>query len=367
MKSEVPAEAAAAAAQRKAENLKGPLAPPPPPADAEPMDTGKSFPAEVDVLGKAGSEFSPLCAASPSPGDNNNDDPHHHLRPLRDAERERDRSLPGRKKRKGQQQAGPSDCPALKGPVPTPPQLNPRVGPALDGRSEDEDERHPESSLSDCASSHSSSLRFGDSDTLSTDEEGDTDVARRDRQGGAAQQGSHTHTSHTHAHTRSQAPPTSVPHQPIGRTRSSRRWSRLEPEAVLVKRQCLSAGRRSAHAHTHRKRLVKASSSGGGVGGMQRTNKQKERLLLQRKKQRESFKRRKYALLQSTSSSSEEPSSASSASSSEHDDDDVYLDVSSTQSSAANASAGKHTHRHTHPHMRCHNSSRPVKIYLHWW
>ncbi|XP_076149231.1 E3 ubiquitin-protein ligase Arkadia [Alosa pseudoharengus] len=327
MKSEVPADPAAA--QRKPEHLKGPLAPPPP----EPMDTGKSFPADVDVLGKgkAGSEFSPLCAAPPA-----DDDAHH--RPLRDGDRER--SLPGRKKRKGQQQAGPSDCSALKAPALAPPQLPPRVPPppppppaALNGRSEDE--RHPESSLSDCASSHSSSLRFGDSDTLSTDEDGDGEGGSRASGVG----GSHTHGSH--AHTRSQPPPT----QPIARTRASRRWTRLEPDAVLLKRQCLSARK----PHGHRKRLVKASSgggvssSGGGGGGgvgVQRTSKQKERLLLQRKKQRESFKRRKYALLQSSSSSSGELSTDSSPSSSEHDDDDVYLDVSSTQSSAANASTG---------------------------
>ncbi|XP_062379941.1 E3 ubiquitin-protein ligase Arkadia isoform X2 [Sardina pilchardus] len=391
MKSEVPAEAAA---QRKPEHLKVPLAPPPPLAP-EPMDTGKSFPADVDDVlgkGKAGSEFSPLCAVPPplpahddNDGGNNAGNNAHH-RPSRDGER--DRGLPGRKKRKGQQQAGPSDCSALKAPalapaqlppprVPPPPPPTPPLTPAaLNGGVRSEDERHhhhhhhhhhPESSLSDCASSHSSSLRLGDSDTLSTDEDGDGEGG-----GGAVQQGSRAsgvggsqqqqqqHTHGSHAHTRSQQllPPTQTAQQqqPMARTRASRRWARLEPEAVLLKRQCLSARK----PHAHRKRLVKASSGGGGGGGgvssggggiggvgvgVQRTSKQKERLLLQRKKQRESFKRRKYALLQSSSSSSNELTSDSSPSSSEHhhddhDDDDVYLDVSSTQSSAANASTG---------------------------
>ncbi|KAG5848949.1 hypothetical protein ANANG_G00104890 [Anguilla anguilla] len=124
MKSEVPSDSPG-----RHEHLKGALANP------EPMEAAKSFPADMDVIGKG-----------PRQG------------------------LPARKKRKSQQ-AGPSDC-ALKearlagGPLAP----SHRGAGALEGRSEDE--RHLESSFSDCASSPSSSLRFGDSDTLSSEEAG---------------------------------------------------------------------------------------------------------------------------------------------------------------------------------------------------
>uniref|UniRef100_A0AAY4DE53 RING-type E3 ubiquitin transferase n=1 Tax=Denticeps clupeoides TaxID=299321 RepID=A0AAY4DE53_9TELE len=255
MKSEVSSDA-----QRKHENLKGSLANP------EPMDTAKSFSAEMDVLGKAGREFAPLCAAEA------------HHRPLRDP----DRGLSNRKKRKSQQ-AGPSDCSLKEGRVGdlnSPSRLRPSL---LEGRSEDE--RHPESSLSDCASSPSSSMRFGDSDTLSSEDEA----------------------------TPAGTGPEHRPHK----------WTRAEPEAVLLKRPCLNARR----THSHRKRFVKASAAGAG-GRTQRTPKQKERLLLQKRK-RESIALRKYALLPSTS---EDLTSDSSSSSSTEAEDEVYVDVSSSNS-----------------------------------
>ncbi|XP_067104749.1 E3 ubiquitin-protein ligase Arkadia isoform X2 [Osmerus mordax] len=294
MKSEVPSEAPG-----RQENLKGPLANP------EPMEAAKSFPANMEVIGKAGSEFAPLCAEA-------------RHRPLRDAgaRRDSDRGLPGRKKRKSQQ-AGPSDC-ALKEGRMGDDSLAPQHHRTelLEGHSEDE--RNPESSFSDCASSPSSSLRFGDSDTLSSEEEGVAGAA-------GGQQAALQH--------KAPSPPTGgaagVGLRPVlGRTRGSRshKWAASEAEPVLLKRPCLS-GRRPLH----RKRFVKA-----GPGGAPRTQKQKERLLLQRKK-REVIARRKYALLHSTSSSSEELSSASSSPSSTEAEDELYVDVSSTSSQPTSA------------------------------
>ncbi|KAK7170526.1 hypothetical protein R3I94_000659 [Phoxinus phoxinus] len=297
MKSEIPSDA-----RHKQEPLKGPLANP------EPMETAKSFPAEMEVIGKAGSDFpSPLCAET-------------RHRPSRDAggRRDCDRGLSGRKKRKSQQ-PGPSYCSLKEAPVSeaalTPPRHRPLL---LETRSEDE--RNPESSLSDCASSPSSSLRFGDSDTLSSEEDGGLMTVRQQQQLKAP--GS--------ASTGSAVGGTAVGMRPLlARTRASRshKWARLEPESNHVKRPCLSS-RRSLH----RKRFVK----GGAGGGAQRTPKQKERLLLQRKK-REVIARKKYALLHSTSSSSEELTSDSSSPSSTEAEDELYVDVSSSSSQASNA------------------------------
>ncbi|XP_076853215.1 E3 ubiquitin-protein ligase Arkadia isoform X3 [Brachyhypopomus gauderio] len=288
MKSEVPSDA-----RRKQETLKVPLGNP------EPMETAKSFPAEVEVMGKAGSEFAPLCA-----------DARH--RPLRETggRRDSDRGLAGRKKRKSQQ-AGPSDCSFKEGRVGetlAPPRHRAAL---LDPRSEDE--RQPESSFSDCASSPSSSLRFGDSDTLSSEED------RAGRQP-------------TLAHVRVSAPASAgsagAPAQGIRpllarpRTGRSHKWARLEPEGSHVKRPCPGPRRPLS-----RKRFAK----GGAGGGAPRTPKQKERLMLQRKK-REVIARRKYALLHSTSSSSEELTSDSSSSSSTEGEDELYVGVSSGSS-----------------------------------
>ncbi|XP_073692720.1 E3 ubiquitin-protein ligase Arkadia [Garra rufa] len=297
MKSEIPSDA-----RRKQEPLKGPLSNP------EPMETAKSF-AEMEVIGKAGSDFpSPLC-------------PETRHRPSRDAGGRRDceRGLSGRKKRKSQQ-PGPSYCSLKEAPVSeaalTPPHHRPVL---LETHSEDE--RNPESSLSDCASSPSSSLRFGDSDTLSSEEDGRLMTVRQQqlKAPGSASTGSAGGGTGT-----------AVGMRPlVARTRASRshKWPRLEPESNHVKRPCLSSRR-----PLHRKRFVK----GGAGGGAQRTPKQKERLLLQRKK-REVIARKKYALLHSTSSSSEELTSDSSSPSSTEAEDELYVDVSSSSSQASTA------------------------------
>ncbi|XP_030648052.1 E3 ubiquitin-protein ligase Arkadia isoform X2 [Chanos chanos] len=296
MKSEVPSDA-----RRKQEPLKGPLGNP------EPMDTAKSFPAEMEVIGKAGSEFTPLCAEA-------------RHRPLRESggRRDSERGLSGRKKRKSQQ-AGPSDCTLKEGRMSEPALTPPRPRPGLlDARSEDE--RNPESSFSDCVSSPSSSLRFGDSDTLSSEEEGGSP------DGGAGQQ-QHKTSGATSATGGGPGTGAAVGVRPLlSRTRASRshKWPRVEPETSHQKRPCLGSRRL-----LHRRRFVK-----GGTGGTQRTPKQKERLLLQRKK-REVIARRKYALLHSTSSSSEELTSDSSSPSSTEGEEELYVDVSSGSSQAS--------------------------------
>ncbi|KAK5610898.1 hypothetical protein CRENBAI_024868 [Crenichthys baileyi] len=283
MKSEVPSEAS-----NRQEHLKEPLVNP------ESMAGAKNFPNNMEVIGKAANDFEPLCESR--------------HRPLRDTGTHRDseRSLPGRRKRKAQQ-AGPSDC-SLKEDHISENSLPPQRARVELLQHPSEDERNNESSFSDCASSPSSSLRFGDSDTLSSDDEGEAGA--------------------TGGHHKAPALPTgggaAVGLRPnLGRTRGSRshKWVRPEPEPVLLKRPCLSSRR-----PPHRKRFVKAAPGGG-----QRTQKQKERLLLQRKK-REVIACRKYALLHSTSSSSGELSSGSSSASSTEAEDELYVDVSSTSS-----------------------------------
>ncbi|XP_037342160.1 E3 ubiquitin-protein ligase Arkadia isoform X3 [Pungitius pungitius] len=283
MKSEVQPEAPS-----RQEHLKEPLVNP------EPMEATKSFPDNMEVIGKAGSEFETLCESR--------------HRPLRDTETHRDseRTLPGRRKRKGQQ-AGPSDCSLKEGHI-SESSLAPQRARVELLQPPSEDEHNHDSSFSDCASSPSSSLRFGDSDTLSSEEDGEAGAtggqhkAPALKTGGAAGVGLHP---------------------VLGRTRGNRshKWMRSEAEPVLLKRPCLSSRRT-----LHRKRFVKTTPGGG-----QRTQKQKERLLLQRKK-REVIARRKYALLHSTSSSSEELSSDSSTPSSTEAEDELYVDVSSTSS-----------------------------------
>lgn len=300
MKSEVPSEAPG-----RQEHLKEPLVNP------DPVEPAKSFPGNMEVIGKAGSEFATLCAES-------------RHRSLRDtgARRDSERSLPGRKKRKSQQ-AGPSDCSLKEGRI-SESSLAPQRPRVELVEHSSEDEHNHESSFSDCASSPSSSLRFGDSDTLSSEEEGE---------GGAAggQQPSLLHK----APALTAGGGTDIGLRPaLGRTRGSRshKWVRPEAEPVLLKRPCLSG-----RWPLHRKRFVKAAP-----GGAQRTQKQKERLLLQRKK-REVIARRKYALLHSTSSSSEELSSESSSPSSTEAEDELYVDVSSTSSqpNSATVATGK--------------------------
>ncbi|XP_017260441.1 E3 ubiquitin-protein ligase Arkadia isoform X2 [Kryptolebias marmoratus] len=283
MKSEVPSEATS-----RREHLKEPLVNP------ESMEGAKNFPSSMEVIGKAGSDFETLCESR--------------HRPLRDTGTHRDseRSLPGRRKRKGQQ-AGPSDCSLKEGHI-SENSLAPQRARIDLLEHPSEDERNNESSFSDCASSPSSSLRFGDSDTLSSDDEGEAGATGGQQKtpalptGGAAGVGLRSNLS---------------------RTRGSRshKWVRSEAEPVLLKRPCLNSRR-----PLHRKRFVKTAPGGG-----QRTQKQKERLLLQRKK-REVIARRKYALLHSSSSSSDELSSDSSSPSSTEVDDELYVDVSSTSS-----------------------------------
>ncbi|XP_057707381.1 E3 ubiquitin-protein ligase Arkadia isoform X1 [Corythoichthys intestinalis] len=283
MKSEVPSEASS-----RQEHLKEPLVNP------EPMEAAKSFSSNMEVIGMAGSEFATLCSES-------------RHRTLRDtaARKDSERGLSARRKRKVQQ-AGPSEC-SLKVA-----HLSETSVPSQRSREEllrhsSEDEHNHESSFSDCASSPSSSLRFGDSDTLSSEEDAEPGPTEGQEKGAVLTTGA-----------------TGVSLRPVaGRTRRirSHKWVRTEAEPVLLKRQCLSSRR-----PLHRKRFVKSVPGGG-----QRTQKQKDRLLLQRKK-REVIARRKYALLNSTSSSSEELSSGSSSPSSTEVEDELYVDVSSTSS-----------------------------------
>lgn len=282
MKSEVPPVTAG-----RQEHLKEPLVNP------EPIEGAKSFANNMEVIGKAGSDFETLCESR--------------HRPLRDTGTRRDseRTLLGRRKRRGQQ-AGPSDCSLKEGHI-SESSLAPQR-PRVELLNPSEDEHNHESSFSDCASSPSSSLRFGDSDTLSSDDEGEAGATGGQRKapaltaGGAAGVGLRPN---------------------LARTRGNRahKWVRSEADPVLLKRPCQSSRR-----PVHRKRFVKAASGEG-----QRTQKQKERLLLQRKK-REVIASRKYALLHSTSSSSEELSSDSSSPSSTEAEDELYVDVSSTSS-----------------------------------
>ncbi|XP_035252415.1 E3 ubiquitin-protein ligase Arkadia-like [Anguilla anguilla] len=297
MKSEVPSNA-----PHRHEHLKGALANP------EPMETAKSFTAGVEVMAKVGSEFMPLCT-----------EPRH--RPLREpgpgGRRDSDRGHPGRKKRKSQQ-AGPSARALKEGRVSGGPLTPSRQRTGL-LEEQSEEEQRLDSSLSECVSSPSSSLHFGDSDTLSSEEGGGdgeggvVGVAGQQRKAVPAGDGGGA---------------AACARPVLGRTPVSRvhRWARQEAEPVLLKRPCL-AGRRPSH----RKRLVKAVA---GAAGVQRTPKQKERLQLQRRK-REVIARRKYALLHSTSSSSEELSSDSSSPSSTEGEDELYVDISSSSSSSS--------------------------------
>ncbi|KAJ8407708.1 hypothetical protein AAFF_G00267520 [Aldrovandia affinis] len=288
------------------EHLKGALANP------EPTEAAKSFAADVKAMGKVGSEFAALCS-----------EPRH--RPLREAgpggRRDPDR---GRKKRKSQQ-AGPSARALKEGRVAGGP-LTPSRHRAGLVEEQSQEEHRLESSFSDCVSSPSSSLHFGDSDTLSSDEDAEGAAAggaeQQQRMGGGGGAGSGA----------GGAGPRPAP----GRTSGPRthRWAGPEAEPLLLKRPCL-AGRRPLH----RKRFVKAGA-GAASAGVQRTQKQKERLQLQRRK-REVIARRKYALLHSTSTSSDELTSGSSSPSSTEGEDELYVDISSSsQPGSAAVSTG---------------------------
>ncbi|XP_044294531.1 E3 ubiquitin-protein ligase Arkadia isoform X1 [Varanus komodoensis] len=256
-------------APKSQESLKGVLLNPPPPIEA-----AKSFPGEdaTMIASKVGDEFSHLC------GDSQKQKDIAGSRPEQEA-------LVMRKKRKSQQ-AGPS-CAQNCGSKENPRVLGLRQ--RLDTQSEDND-----SSFSDCVSSPSSSLHFGDSDTVTSEEEKEAAPVRHTR--ALLHASSRTHGSRPH------------------------KWPRTETESVpglLMKRTCFHSSS-SLRRLPYRKRFVKTSSS-------QRTQNQKERILLQRKK-REVLARRKYALLPSSSSSSENDlSSESSSSSSSEGEEDIFV------------------------------------------
>ncbi|XP_068408678.1 E3 ubiquitin-protein ligase Arkadia isoform X5 [Eschrichtius robustus] len=265
MKSEIPSDA-----PKTQESLKGILLHP------EPIGAAKSFPAGVEMINsKVGNEFSHLC-----------DDSQKQEKDMNGNQQEQEKSVVVRKKRKSQQ-AGPSymqNCAkenqgilGLRQHLETP---------------SDEDN---DSSFSDCLSSPSSSLHFGDSDTVTSDE--DKEVSVRHSQAILSAK-SRTHSARSH------------------------KWPRTETESVsglLMKRPCFHSS--SLRRLPCRKRFVKNNSS-------QRTQKQKERILMQRKK-REVLARRKYALLPSSSSSSENDlSSESSSSSSTEGEEDLFVSTS---------------------------------------
>ncbi|XP_038606435.1 E3 ubiquitin-protein ligase Arkadia isoform X2 [Tachyglossus aculeatus] len=266
MKSDVPSDA-----PKRQESLKGILLNP------EPLEAAKSFPEEVEMIAsKVGNDFSHLCGDSPK-----------QEKATGGSRPERDKGTGVRKKRKSQQ-AGPSD--AQKG---SPGPLGPRRPSEPQSDDEDDDEDDDDSSFSDCVSSPSSSLHFGDSDTVTSD----TDREAPER------------------------PPPPAALSAKGRTQGARapKWPRPEPEPVsglFMKRPCFHGG--SLRRLPCRKRFLKSGSS-------QRTQKQKERILLQRKK-REVLARRKFALLPSSSGSSENDlSSESSASSSTEGEEDLFV------------------------------------------
>ncbi|XP_054858823.1 E3 ubiquitin-protein ligase Arkadia isoform X2 [Eublepharis macularius] len=254
-------------APKRQESLKGTL------LNSQPMEAAKNFPAEVEMIaGKVGEEFSHLCGDSQKQKEVNGSRP--------DPE-----AVVLRKKRKSQQ-AGPSYAQSCDG------KENPRIlglRQRLDTQSEDND-----SSFSDCVSSPSSSLHFGDSDTVTSEEDKEAAAVRHPR--AVLNASSRTHSSRP------------------------QKWPRTEPESVpglLMKRPCFH-GSSSLRRLPYRKRFVKTSSS-------QRTQNQKERILMQRKK-REVLARRKYALLPSSSSSSENDlSSESSSSSSSEGEEDIFV------------------------------------------
>ncbi|KAM4677494.1 E3 ubiquitin-protein ligase Arkadia isoform 2-T2 [Discoglossus pictus] len=261
MKSEVSSDA-----PKTQEDLKGVLLNP------EPIGAAKNFPAEVEMIAsKVGNEFSHLCS-----------DSNKHQRELNSNETDQEKGLVVRKKRKSQQ-AGPSYAQSCEV------KDNQRL---LGLRLEPQSDEDHDSSFSDCVSSPSSSSHFGDSDTMTSEE--DKDNPRRYSPAGV-----------------------NMP----SRTQSARaqKWPRPQTDSVsslLMKRPCYHVS--TLRRPVHRKRFVKNVST-------QRTQKQKERLLMQRKK-REVLARRKYALLPSSSSSSENDLSSESASSSSTEgEEDIFV------------------------------------------
>ncbi|XP_068954264.1 E3 ubiquitin-protein ligase Arkadia isoform X2 [Petaurus breviceps papuanus] len=275
MKSEVPSDA-----PKTQESLKGILLHP------EPIGAAKSFPAEVEMIAsKVENEFSHLC-----------DDSQKQEKDMNSNQQDQEKGIVVRKKRKSQQ-AGPSytqNC-VVK-------ESQGMLG--LRQHLETQSEEDNDSSFSDCVSSPSSSLHFGDSDTVTSDE--DKEVSVRHSQA-ILNAKSRTHGSR------------------------SQKWPRTETESVsglLMKRPCFHTN--SLRRLPCRKRFVKNSS--------QRTQKQKERILMQRKKREV---RRKYALLPSSSSSSENDlSSESSSSSSTEGEEDLFVSTSENHQNSATIPSG---------------------------
>ncbi|XP_026565502.1 E3 ubiquitin-protein ligase Arkadia isoform X1 [Pseudonaja textilis] len=269
LEADMKSDVSSSGAPKSQENLKGILLNPPPPSEAT-----KNFPGEeVEMIAsKVGEEFSHLCGDAQKQKDLNGS------RPAQEA-------IVVRKKRKSQQ-AGPSYAPNCAGKE-MPSILGMRR--RLDTQSEDND-----SSFSDCASSPSSSLHFGDSDTETSDEDKEAAPVRQAR--AVLNASSRIHGSRP------------------------QKWPRTEADSVsgiLLKRPCFHSGG-ARRRLPYRKRFVKASAA-------QRTQNQKERILMQRKK-REVFARQKYALLPSSSSTSENDlSSASSSSSSTEGEEELFV------------------------------------------
>nr|XP_033776103.1 E3 ubiquitin-protein ligase Arkadia isoform X3 [Geotrypetes seraphini] len=268
MKSEVPSDE-----PKRQESLKGVLLNP------EPIGAAKRFPAEVDMIAsKVENEFSRLC-----------DDTQKQQKDINSNRIEQGKGTV-RKKRKSQQ-AGPSytqNCGVKES------QGVLELRQHLEVQSDEDND----SSFSDCISSPSSSLHFGDSDTVTSDEEKDTPVRK------------------SQAVLNSSSRPHSA---------RSQKWARTETDSVsglLIKRPFHNSTLRKP---PHRKRFVKNTS--------QRTQKQKERILMQRKK-RVVLARRKYALLPSSSSSSENDlTSESSSSSSTEGEEDLFVSNENHQNS----------------------------------
>ncbi|XP_074150748.1 E3 ubiquitin-protein ligase Arkadia isoform X3 [Sminthopsis crassicaudata] len=275
MKSEVPSDA-----PKTQESLKGILLHP------EPIGAAKSFPAEVEMIAsKVENEFSHLC-----------DDSQKQEKNMNSNQQDQEKGIVVRKKRKSQQ-AGPSytqNC-VVK-------ESQGMLG--LRQHLETQSDEDNDSSFSDCVSSPSSSLHFGDSDTVTSDEDKEVSVRHSQTILNAK---SRTHGSR------------------------SQKWPRTETESVsglLMKRPCFHTN--SLRRLPCRKRFVKNSS--------QRTQKQKERILMQRKKREV---RRKYALLPSSSSSSENDlSSESSSSSSTDGEEDLFVSTSENHQNSATIPSG---------------------------
>ncbi|XP_067874009.1 E3 ubiquitin-protein ligase Arkadia isoform X2 [Heterodontus francisci] len=268
-------------APKRQESSKGALMNP------EPILDTKSFSTDVEMIAsKVGNDYSHICDSGKRIKDANGN------------RLEQEKMIVVRKKRKSQQ-AGPSetqnsDFKDRQGNV----GLRPRVQPQ---------DHADDSSFSDCVSSPSSSLHFGDSDTVTSEEEGE--IPERHSQ---AVLSSTSRTVHSKMH----------------------KWPRSEQESIsgiLIKRPCLPNS--SLRRPQQRKKFTKPNPS-------QRTQKQKERILLQRKK-REVIARRKYALLQSSSSSGDNDlSSESSSSSSTEEEEDFYVSRNESHQNSTTVASG---------------------------